>query len=212
MRDGYYAWTWGDAQFIVLDTFWYTASKPKPDDPNNNWGWTLGREQYDWLKSTLENSDAIYKFIFTHHLIGGDKDSRGGVEVAPFFEWGGNNSDGSYVFDEYRPGWGAPIHQMLVENGVSAVFHGHDHVFVKQDLDGIVYQELPQPSNAEYDKTSLATDYGYVNGDVFGSSGHLRVSVSSEQVTVDYVRAYLPQDEKPNQQNGQVDYTYTITP
>jgi len=212
VRDGYYAWTWGDAQFIVLDPFWYTASKPKPDDLNNNWGWTLGKEQYDWLKSTLENSNAKYKFIFTHHLVGGDKDSRGGIEVASFFEWGGNKIDGRYGFDEQRPDWGQPIHQMLVENDASAVFHGHDHVFVKQDLDGIIYQELPQPSNAEYNKTSLAEEYGYLNGVVFGSSGHLRVTVSSEKVTVEYVRAYLPQDEKAGQQNGQVDYTYIVTP
>ena len=27
-RDGYYAWTWGDALFVVLDPFWYTTSKP----------------------------------------------------------------------------------------------------------------------------------------------------------------------------------------
>jgi hypothetical protein len=29
-------------------------------------------------------------------------------------------------------------------------------------------------------------------------------------VTVDYVRAYLPQDENENQQNRQVSYSYTI--
>ena len=40
--------------------------------------------------------------------------------------------------------------------------------------------------------------------------GHLRVTVTPEQVTVDFVRAYLPPDEKPGQQNGQVDYTYVI--
>jgi hypothetical protein len=213
VRDGYYAWTWGDALFVVLDPFWYTPTKPRPDNLDNNWGWTLGKAQYDWLKSTLENSDAAFKFIFTHHLVGGnDKDGRGGIEAAPFFEWGGNNADGSYGFDTHRPGWGKPIHQLLVDNRVSAVFHGHDHVFVKQDLDGIVYQEVPQPSNTEYNKTSLAADYGYTHGDVLGSSGHLRLAVTPTQVTVEYVRAYLPQDEKPGQQNGQVDYQYTLTP
>jgi hypothetical protein len=40
-----------------------------------------------------------------------------------------------------------PIHQLLVRNKVAAVFHGHDHLFAKQDLDGIVYQEVPQPSS-----------------------------------------------------------------
>jgi len=210
VRDGYFAWVWGDALFIALDPFWYTTSKPKPDDLNNNWNWTLGKEQYDWLKSTLESSDARFKFIFTHHLVGGDKDARGGIEFASFYEWGGNNADGSYGFDAQRPGWGKPIHQLLVENQVSAVFHGHDHVFVKQDLDGIVYQEVPQPSNAEYNKTSLAGDYGYNTGDVLGSSGHLRITVQPDLVTGEYVRAYLQNNEKLNQYNAQVDYSYTI--
>jgi hypothetical protein len=213
VRDGYYAWTWGDALFIALDPFWYTTSKPKPDDLNDNWGWTLGREQYDWLKSTLETSQAKFKFVFIHHLVGGnDKDARGGIEAAPYFEWGGKNTDGSYGFDEHRPGWGKPIHQLLVENHVSVVFHGHDHVFVKQDLDGIVYQEVPQPSIARYNNTHLAADYGYTHGDALSSSGHLRVTVSPDWVIVEYVRAYLTQDEKTGQKNGQIDYKYIVYP
>ena len=211
VRDGYYSWTWGDALFIVLDPFWYTSPKPQPQDLNNNWNWTLGKEQYDWLRSTLEGSSAQYKFVFIHNLVGGNNtDARGGVEAAPYFEWGGKNADGSYGFDQYRPGWGDPIHKLLVDNHVSAVFHGHDHVFIKQELDGVVYQECPQPSMARYDNTQLAREYGYDNGVVFGSSGHLRVTVSPEKTTVDYVRSYLPQDENPDRRNGEVTYSYII--
>lgn len=212
VRDGYYAWTWGDALFVVLDPFWYTANKPKSEDLDNNWNWTLGKEQYDWLKNTLETSSTKYKFVFTHHLVGGVNEGRGGVEAAKFFEWGGKNADGSDGFDQHRPGWGLPIQQLLVNNKVSAVFHGHDHVFVKQEWQGIIYQEVPQPSNADYNNSRMAADYGYVQGDVLGSSGILRVSVSPQQVTIDYVRAYLAQDEKAGQKNGQVDFTYTILP
>jgi phosphodiesterase/alkaline phosphatase D-like protein len=209
-RDGFYSWTWGDALFIVLDPFWYTTQKPAPGGGDANWGWTLGRAQYDGLREALETSDAQFKFIFVHHLVGGGSEARGGIEVAEYYEWGGRNADGTYGFDLERPGWGKPVHQLLVENRVSAVFHGHDHVFVKQDLDGIVYQEVPQPSQAEYNNTRIAADYGYTQGDMLGSSGHLCVTVAPEQVTVEYVRAYLPRDEKPGQQNGQVDYTYSI--
>ena len=28
VRDSYYAWTWGNALFVVLDPFWYTTTKP----------------------------------------------------------------------------------------------------------------------------------------------------------------------------------------
>jgi hypothetical protein len=210
VRDGYYAWTWGDALFVVLDPYWYTTSKPSPEDPNTNWNWTLGKEQYDWLRSTLENSNARFKFIFIHNLVGGNAEGRGGIEVADLYEWGGNKIDGSYGFDDHRPGWGMPIHQLLVQNDVSAVFHGHDHVFVQQELDGIIYQEVPQPDTTLYNKTSLADEFGYVNGVVFGSSGHLRVTVAPDKVTVEYVRAYLPKDEKSGQVNGQVDFSYII--
>ena len=173
----------------------------------------MGDEQYSWLKKTLETSQAKWKFVFIHQLVGGaGKDGRGGVEAAPYFEWGGNNADGSEGFAAQRPGWAMPIHHLLVANHVTAVFHGHDHLFVKQDLDGIVYQEVPQPSSARANATNSAAEYGYVSGDVLGSPGHMRVTVAPEQVTIEYVRTYLPQDEKPGQQNGQVDYAYTITP
>ena len=103
-----------------------------------------------------------------------------------------------------------PIHQLLVQNKVNAVFHGHDHLFVKQELDGIVYQEVPQPSTARYDSTTNAKEYGYVSGDVLGGPGHLRVTVSPSNVKVEYVRSYLPKDEDAQRKNGQVDYTYII--
>jgi hypothetical protein len=204
----YYAWEWGDALFVVLDPYWFTpASKSNSD----LWNQTLGIAQYQWLKTTLENSHTTWKFIFIHQLISGvDQNGRAGVSVAGLYEWGGNNADGSYGFDAHRPGWGMPIHQLLVANNVTAVFHGHDHLFVKQELDGIIYQEIPQPGAARANDTSSAIEYGYLTGDVLGSPGHLRVTVAPDKVTVEYVRSYLPQDEKPNQQNGQVDYSYTI--
>jgi hypothetical protein len=212
-RDGYYAFTWGDALFVILDPFWYTTTKPQPEDLSNNWNWTLGKEQYNWFKKTLELSNSKYKFIFIHHLVGGNNtDARGGIEAAPYFEWGGKNVDKSDGFDLHRPGWGKSIHTLLIENRVSAVFHGHDHVYVHQELDGVVYQECPQPSITRYDNTQLSQNYGYLHGEVASSSGHLRVTVTPEQATVEYVRAYLSKDENTTRQNGQVDLTYTITP
>jgi phosphodiesterase/alkaline phosphatase D-like protein len=204
----YYAWEWGDALFIVLDPYWFT---PPQRGITDNWNPTLGTVQYQWLKKTLETSRAKWKFVFIHQLVGGlDKDGRGGAEAAKYFEWGGNNADGSYGSTAKRSGWAMPIHQLLVANKVNIVFHGHDHLFVKQDLDGIVYQEVPQPSAARFDATNNAKEYGYVTGDVLASSGHLRVTVSSSQVKVDYVRAYLPQDENAQRQNSKTDYTYAI--
>jgi len=205
----YYAWEWGDALFVVLDPFWYTSSRARQDD--DYWDRTLGEEQYRWLRRTLEASKAAFKFVFIHHLVGGlDKNGRGGIEAAKYFEWGGYSKDGRYEFDEKRPGWGTPIHQLLVENKVSIVFHGHDHIFVKQDLDGIVYHLLPQPAHQRYGNTRNAEVYGYVHGDVLPGSGHLRVTMSGNEATVDYILSYLPEDEDAGRTNGAIAHSYTI--
>jgi hypothetical protein len=79
---------------------------------------------------------------------------------------------------------------LLVQNKVSAVFHGHDHFYAKQDLDGIVYQEVPQPGYVGNGKPPRsAAEYGYGNGTILGSSGHLRISISPEKATVEYLRS-----------------------
>jgi hypothetical protein len=193
----------------VLDPFWFTHKQRVKKD---NWKHTLGEDQYRWLQRTLETSEAKLKFVFIHHLVGGaDDQCRGGVEAAPWFEWGGKNLDGSDGFEENRPGWPVPIHQLLVRNRVAAVFHGHDHIFAKQDLDGIVYQTVPQPGTPGASKPPrFASEYGYTSGVILASSGHLRVRVSSEKATVDYVRARLPEEERSDRRNAAVEHTYTI--
>ena len=106
----------------------------------------LGPEQCQPLKRALETSRAAFKFVFIHHLVGGmDNQCLGGVEAALYYEWGGCNADGSEGFSQHRPSWLCPIHQLLVQNRMSIVFHGHVHFYAKQALDGIVYQEVPQP-------------------------------------------------------------------
>jgi hypothetical protein len=205
IRDGYYAWEWGDALFVVLDPFWYTDTKPPTS--RDGWSWTLGEAQYRWLAATLAGSRARFKIVFVHHLVGGlGFEARGGVEGAMLYEWGGLNFDGTAGFDSHRPGWGKPIHRLLADAGASIVFHGHDHIFVKQELDGIVYQECPRPDFPQYTDVSNAARYGYVQGLILPNSGHLRVSVAREQLTVDYVRAYLAGGGT----NGEVACTYTV--
>jgi predicted phosphodiesterase len=186
----YYAWEWGDALFIVLDPFWYSQ---RPRGQDDNWNRTLGRDQYEWLKRTLEFSHARFRFVFVHHLVGGiDAQCRGGAEAAGFYEWGGRNPDGTEGFKEHCPGWPMPIHPLLVQNRVNIVFHGHDHLYARQELDGIVYQEVPQPGYAGEDKVPRsAAEYGYKSGMLRPGSGLLSVSVSPEKVTVAYMRTML---------------------
>jgi hypothetical protein len=216
LRQNYYAWEWGGALFVVLDPYWYTVRKP--GTTKNIWDWTLGRTQYEWFTRVLESSNANMKFVFAHQVVGGnDTEGRGGIEAVPYFEMGGFNSDGTWGFDTNRPGWPKPVHQLMVECHVTAFFHGHDHVFVKQDLDGIVYHELPQPAYfnfnnpaKSYSNTGLAAQYGYTHGVVLPSSGYLRVTVADTVATVDYIRSYLPEHENSQRQNGEVAYSYTV--
>jgi len=209
-RQNYYAFEWGDALFVVLDPYSYTTPKPGAD----GWGWTLGAAQYQWLAKTLSASRARFKFVFSHHLLGGNgTDARGGAAFGRLFEWGGRNLDGTWAFDKQRPGWPAPIHQLLAENKVTAWFHGHDHLFAREQLDGVIYQEVPQPSLARYDTADPGSGYGYqgaIGVDLFPSSGHLRVTVGATEVRVEYVRSVAAADETPTRKNGSIVTSYVV--
>lgn len=201
----YFAWTWGDATYIVLDPF--SATLTQPSKAADNWAWSLGKEQYDWLVSTLQKNTSKYTFVFLHNLVGGStSEARGGVEASVNYEWGGLNADGTAGFATKRAGWAKPIHDLFVQYKVSAVFHGHDHLYVHQTRDGISYQEVPQPSFARENATSSAVDYGYLSGTLLGSSGHLRITVTPTKATVEYIRSRLTAG------NGDVMDRYDLLP
>ena len=204
----YYAWEWGDALFVVLDPFWFSQQQRGRSD---NWSRSLGVEQYQWLKRTLGASRAKFKFVFIHHLVGGlDGQCRGGSEAAPLWEWGGKNADGTDGFKQNRPDWGMPIHALLLTNHVNILFHGHDHFYARQDLDGIVYQEVPQPGNEGNPRVPRnAADYGYKVGTILGGSGYMRLRVSPDQATVEYVEASSPGRK---QSAASVSHQYSISP
>jgi hypothetical protein len=223
-REDYFAWEWGDALFVVIEPYHYTAIWPSEgvtyggegtdgEAQGDRWDWTLGIEQYLWFKSTLENSDATFKFVFTHHVTGGNIPyGRGGIKAAPYFEWGGKNADDTWGWDTERPaaeGWDLPIHQLMVANGVSIFFHGHDHEYAYETLDDIVYLECPKPDDAGY--TWEPYSYGHNEGHYpdaleIENSGHIRVSVSPDEVVTEYVRSYLPGDGT----NGVIAHTVTV--
>jgi Bacterial Ig domain/Calcineurin-like phosphoesterase len=221
LREDYYAWTWGDALFVVIDPYWYTTTKPylgttgggESSDPGsgNRWDWTLGLQQFKWLNSTLQDSNAKYKFVFAHHMTGGADDygGRGGAVPANLVEWGGYDENGvTWGWNTNRPvaQWGSePIEQIMVDTHVTAFFHGHDHQYAYEIRDGMVYQSLPSAgfSGNGFNSYHLGT----YTLEVLPSPGHLRVTVSPSQATVDYVTCAPGQPS-----NGQVAYSYNISP
>jgi predicted phosphodiesterase len=205
-KHSYFALEWGNALFIGLDPFCSTMQRGA-----SGWDMTLGETQYLWLTKVLTSSKAAMRFVFIHHLVGGlGRDVRGGVKPAAYMESGGRNADGSEGFKQNRPVWEMPIHDLFVKNGVNIVFHGHDHLFVKEELDGIIYQEVPQPGHPT-GGTRSAEEYGY-NGVILGSSGHVRVTVSENEAKVDYVRSSVPGVIRSDLENGAVEHSYTVQP
>ena len=224
LRD-YYAWTWGDALFITIDPYWHS---PIPIDggldknsPKETWGSSIGDTQYAWLKKTLEDSNAKYKFIFSHHVNG---TGRGAVRMAHSLEWGGYNRNGTnWEFDENRPDWELPIHQLMVKNNVTIFFQGHDHIYSREMLDGVVYQSVPNPADDTYTPVNCTSydpdritfpgaSYNQDYGVIFPNSGYLNVTVSPDQVRVDYIRSFLPKDEVDGHHNGELAYSYKLPP
>lgn len=214
----YFAWTWGDALFVTIDPYWHSATAvdnaagkgPKDEGGGkrnrNLWDITLGDTQYKWLTKTLTESKAKFKFVFAHHVNG---TGRGAIENATLYEWGGRDPRGGDLFKSKRPGWDLPIHQLFVKTGVSIFFQGHDHIFCKQELDGVIYQSCPCPADPT---NSLTNGDAYRSGDKVPGAGLVRVTVSPAQAKVDYVRAYEPFAETEGHKHGEIAYSYSIKP
>lgn len=131
------------------------------------------------------------------------------MEMADLYEWGGRSNNGTWEFDKRRPGWELPIHPLMVKHGVTIFFQGHDHLFARQQQDGVIYQSTPNPADATYQAFNRDA---YRSGDILPNSGHLRVTVSPQHVRVDYIRVYLHKDETPEHKNGEIAFSYTIKP
>ena len=206
MPENYYAWTWGDALFVVLDVYRteiFPGATPADGSKPQNWDWTLGQSQYLWMRSVLEYSNATHKFVFAHHSRG---QGRGGIVWAPGFEWGGMQGN-QYKFDQYRPGWGKPIQKVFEDTGVDIFFQGHDHIFCTQERDGLIYQSMPNPAD---DTFTIFNSDAYKTGTKAPNSGHVRVSVNSSAAKVEYFLAARPQDS--DRKNLELAHSYRVLP
>jgi len=86
-----------------------------------------------------------------------------------------------------------PIHNVLVDFGVSAVIRGHDHLYHCGIKDGIIYLTLPQPSvphelhsvkSEGGPNEDFAASKGYKLGELDWTSGYAEVSVNALEVDI----------------------------
>jgi len=71
----------------------------------------------------------------------------------------------------------------MAENGVTIFFQAYDHIFAKQEKDSVIYHTLPEPADSNY---ALYNVDAYKCCIEFVNSGHVRVTVSNNNVKVDY--------------------------
>lgn len=129
----YYALEWGDALFVTLNVQTYSVpSKPSQEiesylEVASIKDWTLGENQWKWLKATLAASTQPYKFIFIHHAIGGN----GGNMRESLYGRGGGRA--------FNIGEQKILHDLMKKHGVQTMFYGHDHVFTDMKVESIHY-------------------------------------------------------------------------
>ena len=194
--DGRYgAFTWGGALFVWLDVMGFCQVDPRLVHDNSLY--VLGDDQKNFLESTLQNSTAPWKFIFAHHLFGGDDDWVPG--------YGRGNANHALKYEQ------AEIQAMMELYGVQAFFYGHDHVFSMSRANGIPYICCGNAgSGCPWKDQAIAS---YPPHEVFVTDsegeipwGHVRVDVTPSITTVSYINASSEPD------NGAVLASFVIQP
>lgn len=167
----YYAFTWGDALFVVLNVMTYTpTSHLLSTHPGEVDDWTLGDAQLSWFMETLQGATSKWRFVLIHHAVGG----AAGDETNAAYGRGGGQAA--------RVGEQALVHQLMLDHGVQIFFYGHDHVFTDMVVDDIHYT-LPGSAGAPWKFTTAETGYT----EYWPDSGYARVEVSDDSVQVHFI-------------------------
>jgi predicted phosphodiesterase len=189
-REDYYAFSWGDVLYVVLNI--QTYSKPsQPDelpslimDVNQSTEWTLGEKQMAWFAKTLRKAKERFRFVCMHHPAGGNA----GNPANTIYGRGGARA--------WNTGEQARIHALMKKHRVQIFFYGHDHVFVDDVVDGIHYA-LPGSCGAPWKFTKEETGYERFWPD----SGHAQLEVTPEKATVSFINV-----------EGKVLHTFSVLP
>jgi hypothetical protein len=175
-REDYYAFSWGDVLYIILNV--QTYSKPSNPaafptlmaDVNKITEWTLGEKQMAWFESTLKKATERFRFVCIHHPAAGNA----GDTLNTLYGRGGSRA--------WNLGEQLRIHNLMKKHKVQIFFYGHDHVFVDDIIEGIHYT-LPGSCGAPWKFTKEETGYERSWPD----SGHAQLDVTPEKATVTFI-------------------------
>jgi hypothetical protein len=177
---GYFAYTWGDALFVVLDVVKYKDF----GDHKNPERFHIGNAQLSWLQSVLAGSTQKWKFLFMHHVFGGD---------------GGYGRGGATFAFQYEQ---AQVQALCEQYGVQVMFRGHDHLVAVENANNVLYYVAGLACGPPIKDYSWATPIypdGYLapgcdrwNADAkeCTSWGYAIVDVTPTKVTIQYKNIY----------------------
>ncbi|MCP4593346.1 MAG: hypothetical protein GY842_21635 [bacterium] len=208
----YYAWTWGDALFIVLDVHRYTrVGSTPPERPEH---WTLGEAQMKWLEKVLTKSQARWKFVVAHHVVGGYTFGIHGDPDQHMYSYGRGGARYARVGEQTK------ITELMKKTGAQCFLYGHDHVFADQQAEGIHFVCCGRPSwtnSGWWSSPGWREAYGDVDArnphDFYAAVGYTRLVVSPREVCVQYVRSGTDSHgfENVTQAVGEVVYETTLS-
>ncbi len=154
-KELYYSFTAGNSLFIVLDT-------SLPDQEERVTG-----DQYAWLEGVLVHAEQKHKFVFLHH------------PLYPVLrtEQGEGNGDDELTMERDR------LEALFVKDGVDVVFAGHEHLYHRKTVDGIIHiitggggapLYADENSGGFYHFIVVTVDGDNVRGEVIDSNGGVR--------------------------------------
>ena len=219
LRKDYCAWTWGDALFVILDNYWHspaqvdsgfheeeaaaaTAAAAKTATGGRSRSAT---RSINGSSARSEQSKAKYKFVFAHHVMGS---GRGGVDECDLYEWGGQQQTRRLGIRRAAARLGIARASTHGQARRHDFFPGPRPSFLPA---GARRHHLSGSADARRSRLHrLTTTTAIESGVKLPNSGHLRVTVSPENVKVEYVRSFLPKDETAQNKTGDIAHSYTV--
>ncbi len=207
----YYAWTWGDALFAVIDVHRYTnigGHTPTAVDQ-----WTLGAAQLRWLENVLVTSKARWKIVIAHHLVGGYAWDLEGRTRRPNYVYGRGGGRYALVGEQRR------VTEIMKRAGAQFFLYGHDHVFAHQPAEDIHFVCCGRPSFLQqrwWRTPGWREAYGDVEArkphDFYAAIGYVRLTISPKCLKLEYIRTGMDPAHAENvtQREGEVVYGFSV--